>query len=434
MSVSLLAAATALSAALASPAAEQVRLVFGPDCTSTFVHFATNNVSTPVTYVPTVQYGTSPSGLTSSVTGYSSNYTIYKILSPVLHFVNLTALTCNQQYFYRVGDGVSTWSDVLNFTTSPKAGDKSAYPVRFAAYADMGISNSQATADAVTNLAIRGDISFVVHAGDISYADDRAGVDNGSHYDGILSQFYNEVMPYSSLVQYMSSSGNHERLGDGTDFKAYLARVGPSLPWQAVGGSPFWYSFNYGPVHFVAFDIDQEYSEDSAQYAWIKSDLQQVDRAITPWVVAFSHFPMACTNFFWCLAESGPAKFRELYEPIFNAPETKVDVFLSGHVHAAEVLYPQINQTLVQNNFTDIQQTLHVMTGFPGDMEVCCNDWAVPKPNWSYWRDDDVAKDGGFFGFSRFTIYNDTHLELQVYNSGNQTVVLDLVVSRKYPF
>jgi hypothetical protein len=73
------------------------------------------------------------------------------------------------------------------------------------------------------------------------------------------------------------------------------------------------------------------------------------------------------------------------------------------------------------------------MTGFPGDIEVCCNSWAVPKPPFSAWRADDVASDGGFFGLSHFTVANDTHLRLQVWDAVNGTVVYDTWMSRVWP-
>jgi hypothetical protein len=267
-----------------------------------------------------------------------------------------------------------------------------------------------------------------------SPSDDRAKLNNGSFYDGILNQYYNEVSPYGSLVPYMSSSGNHEILGSDADgdFLAYRKRISPTLPWQASGGSEFWYSFNQGPAHFVAFDIDQPYKMGTAQQQWLFADLAAVDRTITPWVIAFSHFPMACSNFFWCLpAASGPEAFRAIYEPVFNAPATKVDVFMAGHVHAAELLYPQVNMVKVQDNFVDVNVTLHLMAGFPGDMEVCCNKWQQPKPSWSAWRDDDVHSDGGTFGFSQFTLVNDTHVLLQMFDSANETAILTQWVSRR---
>ena len=243
----------------------------------------------------------------------------------------------------------------------------------------------------------------------------------------MLNDFYNEVQPSSSIAPYMMSSGNHEAI---LGFLAYRMRVSPTMPTAASGGGPFWYSWDHGPIHFVAFDIDQPYAAGTAQWAWITADLAAVDRARTPWVIAYNHYPMQCSNYFWCVPDS--ARFRALYEPLFNAPATKVDVFISGHVHAAEVLYPAVNGTLVQANFTDISTTFNVMAGFPGDIEVCCNQWVQPKPDWSFFRDDDVANDGGFFGFSHFTIANDTHLNLRVWDAVNASVVLDLWVSRKF--
>ena len=45
------------------------------------------------------------------------------------------------------------------------------------------------------------------------------------------------------------------------DFVAYTNRVAPSMPTSASGSdSPFWYSYDYGNVHFIAFSIEQPYN------------------------------------------------------------------------------------------------------------------------------------------------------------------------------
>ena len=59
--------------------------------------------------------------------------------------------------------------------------------------------------------------------------------------------------------------------------------------------TPFWYSFNAGRVHFLAFDIDQRYDEGSPQYDFIVADLKAVDRTVTPIVYAYEHFPLFCS-------------------------------------------------------------------------------------------------------------------------------------------
>ncbi len=92
------------------------------------------------------------------------------------------------------------------------------------------------------------------------------------------------------------------------------------MPIADPVATPFYYSFDVGRVHFLAFDTDQPYALGSAQHAFIVADLTNVDRAVTPIVYAFSHFPMLCSNYFWCNIE-GPSKtnrskaaeFREAY-------------------------------------------------------------------------------------------------------------------------
>jgi hypothetical protein len=391
------------------------------------VFWATNNETTLPTYAGVVQYGTSPSSLSNSaLAGPNTNYTAFGILSPSLRHATITNLIPSTFYYYRVGDASTssgTFSEVYNFTAAPVTG-KSSYPISFLTYGDMGVLHSQNTANLTAALLSAGQASFIVHSGDISYADDRASINKGTIYDAFITQFYNEVQPSSSIAPMMISPGNHEAI---LSFLAYRTRVSPTMP---SNGSPFWYSYNLGPIHFLAFDQDQDWKVNSDQYNFIVSDLTNVDRSLTPWVIAYNHFPLRTSNNFWG-PDAGP--FAAVYEPLFNAEATHVDLHLSGHVHAAEVLFPNIGGVPTQTNFSNMKQTLHVMTGFPGDIEVCCNSWVTPKPAYSYWRDDDVASDGGFFGFTQITVQNETHLNVKVWNAGNQSVVLDLWTSRFVP-
>ena len=48
--------------------------------------------------------------------------------------------------------------------------------------------------------------------------------------------------------------GNHE---SQFDFAAYRNRFS-HMPTNASGsGSPFWFSFDYGPVHFLSYSCEQ---------------------------------------------------------------------------------------------------------------------------------------------------------------------------------
>ena len=347
-------------------APEQIRLTFTNSDSEMGVYFVTSN-KTSDDYVATVMYGPSESKMDLVATGSNSNYTVFNIKSPSLHFVVLPELTPGAFVWYKVGSPVYGWSINYNFTVKPAAGPQ--YPLTWLAYGDMGISNSENTAALTAKLIRSGEAQFITHAGDISYADNRASINNGSIYEGVLNDFYNEVQPSSAYAAYMTSSGNHEAI---VDFLAYRMRNSPTMPQN---GGLFWHSYNVGPVHFLAFDIDQTWAAGSPQHAFITADLAAVDRAVTPWVVAYNHFPLICSNLFWC---PGALSFQALYEPIFNAPATKVDLFYAGHVHAAEVMYPQLGGKVVQTNFDNVAVTNQVMVGFPGQSSKPINIPAAP--------------------------------------------------------
>lgn len=204
------------------------------------------------------------------------------------------------------------------------------------------------------------------------------------------------------------------------------------MPIANATATPFWYSFNVGRIHFVAFDIDQTHTSASPQYQFIAADLAAVDRSVTPIVFAFNHYPILCSNAFWCNDGSGNAQaFRALYEPLFNAPATRVHVYVAGHVHAAEVDYPfatgGFNRT--QDDWTGVSTVFTALLGFPGDEEVCCNSWQHPPPSYVAWRTDDVASDGGTFGFGEFLFTSDTEMTLSVWSAVNRSVIFSNTVS-----
>ncbi len=353
--------------------------------------------------------------------------------SPFLHFAKMTGLVAGAEYYYSIDGGAACGATPPVLFKAPKAAGVAAgaYPFTMLAYADMGISNSQYTAAFLAQKVASQPVDVIIHAGDISYADNRGCPE----YDVVQNDYYNEVSAYAAQVPVMYSSGNHEasspKSKDGS-FLAYRSRVAPTMPVKNLTASPFWYSFEVGRIHFLAFDIDQSWQSGSAQFEFIAADLAAVDRAATPLVVAFSHFPMLCSNAFWCNDGSGSAQaFRKLYEPLFNAPATRVHIFLNGHVHAAEINYPVATGSLVpsQTNFDGVETLLSMMLGFPGDTEVCCNDWQKPAPAYSAWRTDDVANDGGTFGFGEFIFTSDTAFELNVWSAVNRSVIFNTKVT-----
>jgi hypothetical protein len=146
------------------------------------------------------------------------------------------------------------------------------------------------------------------------------------------------------------------------------------MPGAESGGvSNFWYSFDYGLAHFISLDgetdfafspewpfvrdassglptEEQTFVTDSSpfgvidgnnwkdnkayqQLQWLQKDLASIDRKKTPWVIAMSHRPMYSTG-----VASYQADVRNAFEPLLL--QYSVDVYLSGHIHWYERLFP----------------------------------------------------------------------------------------------
>jgi hypothetical protein len=110
------------------------------------------------------------------------------------------------------------------------------------------------------------------------------------------------------------------------------------MPAQESGADAenFYYSFNYGPAHVIALDSERgDFSHQLRQYTWLESELQSVDRSVTPWVLVTFHRPWYCSN--TAHPGSGDA-MRDSYEDLFY--KYGVDVNLVGHTHAYERTKP----------------------------------------------------------------------------------------------
>ena len=55
------------------------------------------------------------------------------------------------------------------------------------------------------------------------------------------------------------------------------------MPFPAVGDQ--WYSFDYGPIHFLQTSTEQPFGAGSPQWQFVVNDLMTVNRTLTPWVV-----------------------------------------------------------------------------------------------------------------------------------------------------
>ncbi len=96
-----------------------------------------------------------------------------------------------------------------------------------------------------------------------------------------------------------------------------------------------YYSFEIGPAHIVILSSETDFLPLSFQYQWLLKDLALVNRTVTPWLLVSFHKPFYNSN---TKDQLSGEVMRLTFEKIFfNA---RVDVVVTGHVHAFERVAP----------------------------------------------------------------------------------------------
>ena len=402
----------------------------------------------------------------------------------LMHFVTLRGLEARGTYFFKVRSGApnATWSGEFAFRAPYGAGDGNA-TTRIAIFGDMGIYSWNNMANLKADAA-SGAIDLVVQMGDHSYnmggEDERRGDAYMEAYEEILTQ-----VPWLPVV------GNHE-FYDGDELRRYLNQTDGSVvafpasnPLVAGaastaesalgrllatgnhhglgthGGTPSgtsrWYSADFGLVHLVGLDLNMYNGVDTcgetcrrAQLAWLEKDLRAAtaNRARVPWIVAFSHYPLYCSNCPkpgpeggaqdpWWQSETcefmghsptcatwdaaGPPPRRADspqnddmvpdFEPLFF--KYGVDVYASGHIHDYEWIYPTYNATPVAKNFSYPKAPVHLVTGNGGPPTASSFDKVEPYSH----------SHSTIFSYTRLVVHNATHMTwIQVANSDSRVI------------
>jgi hypothetical protein len=204
--------------------------------------------------------------------GLDTNFTLgsavtYEYGGDHQHSYTIGNLTPSTKYYYRVVAELDTFYG--SFWTAPYSNAREA---RFFAYGDTRTypSDHDQVASAVDNPSPG---SLAISVGD--------RVSNGGVEGDWDAEFFSSSYPYiRSLlanIPYQACMGNHE--GTGALFVKYF-------PYPFVAHR-YW-SFDYGPAHFVVVDQYVDYSFGSAQHDWIESDLAATAK---PWKFIYLHEP-----------------------------------------------------------------------------------------------------------------------------------------------
>lgn len=417
-----------------NPTEMQITWVTGSNQYDSIVYYGTskteltNRVSSPstssITYTADQMCG-SPANVTSQQTFRNPGW---------IHSVILTGLEPNSFYFYKCGNENEGWSEIFWIRTNPSSdnftdSETAEINTKWIIYGDMGVRGppaSQSTASRVTNEITSGS-QLVLHIGDISYA---------RGYAYIWEQFFSLIESIASHVPYMINIGNHEydHTTGGQNDPSGAADNGFHPVWGNYGDDSsgecsvpmyyrffapdngndiYWYSFDFGNVHFIMMSTEHNYTKTSEQYNWIENDLKQVNRNRTPFIVFGGHRAMYESELFlseWAVALG----LRESLEDLLY--QYQVDVAFWGHYHAYERSCP------VYKGNCNTDGTTHIVVGTAGAWLDGYN-YYTQQP----WTEKFISN----FGYCRVTTTRD-EMTIQFIHNENGSIGDEVVLPARF--
>lgn len=244
-----------------------------------------------------------------------------------LRAARLRGLRPATRYCYAIGAGDETFARGLAFETAPAVTETTA---RFLVLGDYGAG--RAAQYRVREQLAKHAAPLLITTGDNAYP-------NGTH-----EQFQEKVFDvYRSLFAQTAiypSPGNHDyRTGDAGPYLTNFV-----LPEQALRGrdNERYYSFDWGPVHFVALDSERSLTEALPGRAddmldWLERDLKAATR---PWTIVYFHRPPYSAS-----RHDGSLPVREKLVPVLE--KYRVPLVFNGHNHSYERFHPQRGVTYV---------------------------------------------------------------------------------------
>jgi hypothetical protein len=206
------------------------------------------------------------------------------------------------------------------------------------------------------------------------------------------------------------------------------------MPFPAVTNAPWW-SYNVGLIHFIGMSTEHNFTTGSPQWLWLKSDLEQVDRAATPWIIFGGHRAMYLNSDY----VSGVTSDGEVsallithVEPLLY--EHKVDLGFYGHNHVVQrhsaVYQSKVMQRAVPTKdsagntwyvHTDPNATVHMVIGTAGAMFT--KNAVDPPPAWNelYFYE---------YGYARVTAVSASRLEWEWISSETNEVMDRMVITQ----
>ncbi|KAF4727369.1 hypothetical protein FOZ63_007215 [Perkinsus olseni] len=203
---------------------------------------------------------------------------------------------------------------------------------------------------------IYGDIAY---AGGFSTVWDQHGEESGStigmSYPLVASVGNHEYVSFNNSEGWYPDFGNYKFPDSGGECGVPFSH---RYPVGDGSKANYWFSFDFGLVHYVMMSTEHNYLNGSAQHQWLADDLASVNRTKTPWVIVTGHRPM-----------HSPCPFGKFNGEIADALKSdvapllkkyKVDLYFTGHLHRYARTPP-------------IDGTVHLLAGSGRFLESPCS-------------------------------------------------------------
>ena len=335
-----------------------------------YITFAANNSmrATWITLKPPpivmVQWGTD--NLTHSATGYSLSYSKGGFVGSI-HHAFMIDIVPGKTYQYRVGDGNSSFSPVYSFKVS------NGYPSKVAIVGDMGIG-ARGNGTMAKLLAYGSSLDFVLHIGDIAYADGNMQI-----WDTFGRQ-----RPFAAVIPYMTIPGNHEIAFDFASYRArYPMSLSPTSGGSSLANAEMYWAFDDGRVRYIGLDSESELDIpeiDKTQLAWITNELKtssaRKKNGELDWIIVSLHRPMYCSSLDIRDCAEFAQYLRGKLEDLFMVH--LVDLVFQAHRHNYERTTPVYNSTVMDEGTAPT----YVLNGIGGSREGNSHGLDGPGPPW----------------------------------------------------
>jgi hypothetical protein len=247
------------------------------------------------------------------------------------HQATIEGLSPATSYQYDIFVGTrDVNASVDRFRTAPTIGTGG---TRFVIIGDSGTGSPEQRA--LAGVLNADTFDLMLHGGDIAYGN--ANGTGDASYATYQSWFFDIYRDVLRRTPFFPSMGNHDSRASNAWGQAYLdvfvlPRNGGEGPYP--DHAERYYSFDYGPVHFVALDTERAFQDPSrraAQVAWLEADLAA---ATQPWKVAYFHRAPYSSG----TVHGSDLTVRSTFAPIFE--RHRVRLVLSAHEHDYERLVP----------------------------------------------------------------------------------------------